>query len=254
MINLIFQAIFLGIIQGLTEFLPISSSAHLVFFQEFFPQIKTNALQFDLILHLGTLFALIIFFFKDFKKLIFYSRPLVFKVIVAVIITAIIIYPFKNSLETIFQAPKLAGLMLFITAGILFLASEKRNNDKEEVGYKETVVVGVSQALSVFPGISRSGITICSGILSGLNSKTAFNFSFLMAIPLILGASILELKDFSFLNSNLFLPYLFGFAFSFISGLIALKILKNLLKGENKNLLYFSLYCLFFGILILLAV
>ncbi|MGC8880696.1 MAG: undecaprenyl-diphosphate phosphatase [Minisyncoccia bacterium] len=254
MINLIFQAIFLGIIQGLTEFLPISSSAHLVFFQEFFPSIKTNAFQFDLVLHLGTILALIIFFFKDFKDILFHSRPLILKIILAVFITAIIIFPFRNLIEKIFQVPKLAGLMLLITALILFLASRKKNNKKKEIGYKEAIVVGISQAFSALPGISRSGITISSGIFSNLDSKIAFNFSFLMTVPLILGASLVELKNFTLINNNLILPYLFGFVFSFVFGLIALRWLKKMLKLGNKSLFYFSLYCLIFGILIILIV
>lgn len=258
MLILIFQAIFLGIIQGLTEFLPISSSAHLVFFQNFFPFLKENALQFDLVLHLGTLLALLVFFFPDFKFPFFlYDRRKkkdFLKLILAVALTVIIIFPFKDIIEKIFQMPKLAGLMLFVTAGFLFFASKKRNNQKEEISYKDSFIIGAFQALSAFPGISRSGITISSGILSGLKSKTAFNFSFLMAIPLILGASLIELSNFNLISRNLFLPAIIGFVFSFVFGLIALKWLRKIISLENSKLIYFSLYCFLFGLLILIVV
>lgn len=258
MTTLIFQAIFLGIVQGLTEFLPISSSAHLVFFQELFPVLKENALQFDLILHLGTLLALLVFFFPKFKSLFLVcdrtQKKYFGKVVLAVAITAGLIYPFRNFIENIFKMPKLAGLMLIITALFLFFASKKKNNLKEEVGYKEALIIGASQALSVFPGISRSGITISTGILSGLKPKSAFDFSFLMAIPLILGASLVELSGFSFISKNLFLPAFFGFICSFTFGLIALKWLSKLMMFEGYKLIYFALYCLFFGFLIFLVV
>jgi len=251
--NLIFQSIFLGIVQGLTEFLPISSSAHLVFFQQFFPLIKEFAIQFDLIFHLGTLFALIVFFFKDLKEIL-KAKDLILNIIISTIISAILIFPFKNLVEKAFTNYKLAGLMLFLTSLFLFLASYKKNNLKEKISFKNSLIIGFFQAFAVLPGISRSGITISSGILSGLDSKIATKFSFLLAIPLIFGAFLLEIKDFSLISHHLIIPLIFGFFFSFLFGLISLKLLTKILSLNQKKLIYFALYCLIFGIIIVFIV
>ena len=253
MTNLIGLAIILGIIQGLTEFFPISSSGHLVILQSFFPQIQANAVAFDLILHLGTVSALIIYFFKDFKQILA-SKKLIFNLILASVITAILVLPFKDLVENSFKSPKLAGLMLVATGFILYLASRKTNNTDEEINYKKSVLIGVGQALAVLPGLSRSGTTISFGIFSGLKSKEAARFSFLLAIPTILGASLLEIKELANLPSVLTLPSLFGFFTSLICGLITIKWLVKILALNQRNLIYFAIYCFGVGILTIILV
>ncbi|NMB92229.1 MAG: undecaprenyl-diphosphate phosphatase [Parcubacteria group bacterium] len=245
---LLFQAIILGLVQGLTEFLPISSSAHLVIMQEFFPIFKNSAVVFDLVLHLGSVLALLIFFLKDIKQILS-SKKLIVNLILATIITVVIVFPFKSIIEKSFQNTKLAGLLLIITAIILFLASQRKNNNQEEINPKKAIVIGLGQALAVFPGISRSGTTISFGIFSGLKVKEAFQFSFLLAIPAILGASILETKNVINISPELILPSILGLLISFLVGLIALKWLFKFLSLNQRNLKYFAFYCLVVGIL-----
>jgi len=252
-IYLLAQSLILGLVQGLTEFLPVSSSAHLVILQEFFPIFKTNAISFDLVLHLGTLLALIIFFFKDFRKIIT-NKQLIINLLIATAITAILIFPFKNYIENVFQNGKLAGLMLIITAIILLFASFKKNNNLEILNPLKACFIGLGQALAVFPGISRSGTTISFGIFSGLKTDEAIKFSFLLALPIIFGASVLERSALFNMPKEIILPSIFGFLFSFIFGLIALRWLKKFISLTNKNLIYFALYCFlvgFFAIIVL---
>jgi len=251
--NLIGLAVILGIIQGLTEFLPISSSGHLVILQSFFPQMQANAIAFDLILHLGTVSALIIYFFKDFKQILA-SKKLILNVILATALTAILVLPLQNLVENSFRNPKFAGLMLIVTGLILYLAGRKTNNNTEEVDYKKSCLIGLGQALAVLPGLSRSGTTISFGIFSGLKSKEAIRFSFLLAIPTILGASLLEIKELTSLSSIMSLPCIFGFFSSLIFGLIAIKWLMKILTLNQKNLIYFAVYCFAVGILTIILV
>lgn len=253
MANLVGLAVILGIIQGLTEFFPISSSGHLVILQSFFPQIQTQAVAFDLILHLGTASALIIYFFKDFKQ-IFTSKKLIFNLVLATALTVILVLPFNNLIESSFRSPKFAGLMLIVTGLILYLASRKTNNTDEEINYKKSALIGVGQALAVLPGLSRSGVTISFGIFSGLKPKEAIKFSFLLAIPTILGASLLEIKELENLSRVLTLPSLFGFFTSLICGLIAIKWLVKILILNQKNLIYFAIYCFTLGILTIILI
>lgn len=246
--SLIIQSIILGIVQGLTEFLPVSSSAHLVIIQNFFPVFKNSAVVFDLILHLGTLLALIVFFFKDFKKILL-NKELIINLLIATVITAIIAFPFKNIIEQSFQSIKFAGFMLILTAIILWLASKKRNNNDNEIKPIKAIIIGLGQALAVFPGISRSGITISCGIFSGLKIQEAIKFSFLLAIPTILGAVLIESKNIINISQELILPSIYGLVLSFIFGLIALKWLYKFLSINQKNLIYFALYCFLLGVL-----
>lgn len=246
--QLIFESSFLGILQGLTEFLPVSSSAHLVIAQQFFPRLAEEPLLLDIILHFGTLLASLVFFWSDIKKL-FQEPKKLLPIIYATIITVIIAYPFKNLIEKAFSSPKFAGAMLIITAVILFFASQKKNNQKQEVDTKTAVKIGFSQAIATLPGISRSGITISAGIFLGLETLVAFKFSFLLAIPTIAGAGILELFDLSRASSQLMTSYFWGFLFAFLSGLWALKFLIKKVSLNQKNLFYFALYCLFAGFL-----
>lgn len=249
-LDLNLQSIFLGILQGLTEFLPVSSSAHLVIAQQFFPRLAESPLLLDIILHFGTLLALLVFFWQDIKKLFLEPKKLL-PIIYATIITAIIAFPFKSLIEKAFSSPKFAGAMLIITAIILFFASQKKNNQKQEVDSKTAARIGFFQAIATLPGISRSGITISAGIFLGLETLVAFKFSFLLAIPTIAGAGILGLFDLNKTSNQLIWPYLFGFLCSFLAGLWALKFLMKKISSNQKNLLYFGLYCLFVGFLTL---
>lgn len=247
-VKLILQAIFLGILQGLTEFLPVSSSGHLVIAQHFCPQISQSPLTLDVTLHLGTLLALCIYFRKDLKHILFHPRTAI-PIIIATVVTAAVALPFKSFIEATFTSPRLACLMLLVTGTFLFLAAKVKNNYRTQVSWREAVSIGLAQALAVLPGISRSGTTISAGIYLGLSGETAGRFSFLIAIPAIFGAGLLELKDVSTLPSGLFIPYLMGFLSSFLAGLWAIRWLLKILARTQNKLIYFAYYCWLVGLL-----
>lgn len=251
--DLFLESSFLGILQGLTEFFPVSSSAHLVIAQQFFPRLAESPLLLDVILHFGTLLALLIFFWQDIKKLFQQPKKLL-SIIYATIITVIIAYPFKNIIEKSFSSPKFAGAMLIITAIILFFASQKKNNLQQEVDSKKAIKIGVAQAVATLPGISRSGMTICTGIFLGVETLAAFKFSFLLGIPAIAGAGFIELIDLQHTSTQLMFSYFFGFLFAFLTGYWALKFLIKKVSLNQKNLLYFAFYCLFVGLTTLFVI
>lgn len=253
--NQIFLAIILGIIQGLTEFFPISSSAHLVIFQHLF-KIKKDAVLLDAILHAGTLMAVIFVFWKDIIKMI-KEIPFIFKrngwereglrlfyLIFAGTIPAVIMgLLFRKEVESAFFSPKLVGALLLFTSIILFLT--KFTKEKNKVSIYHAFIIGVFQGLALLPGISRSGATIASALALGWGREFAFKFSFLLSIPAIAGANILELysSEISPINLSLLTS---GFIASFISGFIALKILSPVVRKGKFYL--FSIYCLIAGL------
>ena len=249
----IFQVSFLGLVQGLTEFLPVSSSGHLVIIQHFLPLVNQQPVVLDLMLHLGSLLALLVYFFSKIKN-IFIDKKLISSLILATIITVVIVFPFRKIVETSFSNLRFAGIMLIGTGIVLFLASRKKGNNKDKVGFKEAIMVGLGQALAVFPGISRSGLTISAGIGSGLKSNVATEFSFLLAIPLITGAAVLEIPKIISVSSGLLLIYFIGFLVSFFVSLFSLKLLMKILKLNQKNLVYFAYYCFLVGLTVILGV
>ncbi len=251
--KLILQAIFLGILQGVTEFLPISSSGHLVIAQHFCPEIARFPVSLDVILHLGTLLALCVYFWKDLIEMLLHPR-LGIPVVVATFVTAGVVLPFKKIVESFFSSPQLACLMLFVTGTLLFIATKKKGNDREQVRVLDAVKTGLAQAIAVIPGISRSGTTIVAGILFGLKAETAARFSFLIAIPAILGAGVLELSDLHGFPLSLLLSYFLGFLASFFSGLWAIKWLLRLLSHTQNVLKYFAYYCWLAGIIFLILI
>ncbi|MFA5392355.1 MAG: undecaprenyl-diphosphate phosphatase [Candidatus Paceibacterota bacterium] len=253
-LKLIFQISFLGLVQGLTEFLPVSSSGHLVIIQHFLPLVNQQPVILVMMLHFGSLLALLVYFWPK-RKNIFADRKLIRNIILATIITVVIIFPFRKIIETSFSNPRFAGMMLFFTGIILFLASRKKNNNnKDKISFKESIIVGLGQALAVLPGISRSGLTISTGIFSGLKSERAVEFSFLLAIPIIAGATVLEVPKLIQMSSNLILIYLIGVLVSFIASLFSLKLLIKILKFNQKKLVYFAYYCWLIGLIAFLMI
>jgi len=247
-VKLIFQAIFLGILQGLTEFLPVSSSGHLVIAQYFCPQISQSPLILDITLHLGTLLALCLYFRKDLKNMLLNPHTAI-PIMVATLVTTAVALPLKPFIEAAFHSPRLACLMLLFTGTFLFFAAKIRNNNRTQVGWREAVSIGLAQALAVLPGISRSGTTISTGVYLGLTGEMAGRFSFLIAIPAIFGAGLLELKDISTLPSGLFIPYTIGFLSSFLTGLWAIRWLLKILTHTQNKLIYFAYYCWLIGLI-----
>lgn len=215
----IFQAIVLGLIQGLGEFLPISSSGHLVIAPWLF-SFPDPGLSFDVALHMGTLIAIILYFWKDFIKIISasllpspacgrrwfrkaemderesnnYSSNLLWLIILATIPGAIFGYFLESYAETVFRNPLLIAGTLSVMGLVLYLADiyAKHKRDINDIGIKDAVIIGLSQAFAIIPGVSRAGATITSGLFLGLSRQTAARFSFLMSAPIIFGATVLK--------------------------------------------------------------
>lgn len=281
-----FEAVFLGIIQGLTEFLPVSSSGHLAIFKELLG-VKTptgaSAITFDILLHIGTLIAVVLAFHKDIKKMItefaFMMRDIflnaktfitnkirneeepyikiisgsyrkfVLMVIVATIPTGIIGLLLKDVVETAASNLIIIGIALFITAVLLLIAdiSENLRKTPKNIPLWQTAIVGVVQGIATIPGISRSGATIASSLFLGFDKKFAMKFSFIMSIPAIIGALILDIKDvnFSEMGGQMWGYYIVGMIFALIVGYFCIRVVNYLIK--ERKFKYFAAYCAIAG-------
>jgi undecaprenyl-diphosphatase len=234
-----FEAIILGIVQGLTEFLPVSSTAHLILFPWFFNWSgEVNTLTFDVALHTGTLLSLILFFWKDWTELIAKKHRLLGLIILASIPAGAAGFFLNDIVENSLRRPLIISLML-IAVGFLMLIAEKANKykDIEKTGLKDAVIIGIAQAIALIPGVSRSGITISAGLFRGFEREAAARFSFLLSTPLIAGATMLHIRKAftSQVNHDLGL-FSIGIITSCITGLVAIKFLLAFLKRYPLNL------------------
>ena len=234
-----FQALILGLVQGLTEFLPVSSTAHLILFPWFFNWSgEVDTLTFDIALHGGTLLALLVCFWRDWVDLILRKQKLLGLIILASVPAGIVGFLLNDFAEENLRSPLLICIML-IFVGLVMLVSEKvfRYRDMDTITWADAVAIGIAQAFAIIPGVSRSGITISAGLFKGLEREAAARFSFLLATPIIAGAGLLHLKD-AFLHHESHNLQLFGVGFvsSFITGYIALRFLMNFLKKHPLNL------------------
>ena len=257
----ILQSFFLGIVQGLTEFIPVSSTAHLLIGQKILGIPASNAMfSFLVLVQLGTILSLIAFFWKDLWALLkaFFARPfstplnrLAWYIIIATIPALIFGFLLKSAVEALFSTPLLeAGIRLLITALLLSLAEwlGRRNRNLEKMTWMDALVVGIAQVVAIFPGASRSGTTISAGMARGLDRPSAARFAFLMSIPVMLAAGgyqSLDLLKMSGVGS--FLPELLvGVVTAAIIGWLAIKWLLGYL---NKHSFYiFALYCAVVGL------
>ena len=267
------QSILMGIVQGLSEFLPISSSAHLVFTSNFYKVFKgieivqesNQEVFLDIMLHLGTLIAVLIFFRKEIMEIVkalyyglknkdYSSKD--FKtgiyIMLGTIITVLIAFPLNEVAEFLVFKPAIVGGLLIFT-GCLLLFSEwwgKRINDKKEINLKSSVLIAIAQGLAALPGFSRSGLTIATGLLNGHDRKTAAEYSFLLSIPIILGASMvypLIKIDFAEVVTYNWIAIIAG---TIISGIVGYLCIKYFLKFVSKfSLGIFGYYCLIMGII-----
>jgi len=242
--------IMLGIIQGFTEFLPVSSSGHLVIAQKLFG-LSGEEIAISVVLHLGTLLAVIIFFFKDIITIIRNLKLTVF-VILTTAITAIIAILGRGFFEGLFSSPRAVIIALFFNGIILLITGILRVKSEKKPSLKDAAVLGITQALAVIPGISRSGITISTLLFKGINREMCFKLSFLVSIPLILGAAILEFKEVGFIVESKLCNILFGFIASLISGIISLFFLKTIIKRAKFH--YFGYYCILVAVLAFLFI
>lgn len=258
------ESVILGIVQGLTEFLPISSSGHLVLMQRVLGLGNVDVL-FDIFLHLGTLGAVVVFLKKDLYNIVLnINKPfnirtnpgsrILFLIILASIPTAFIGFFFKSYFEKIFDNIGLVACLLFVT-GLLLFTSEKFASGikyKDILGMKisDTLIIGFMQGLAIAPGISRSGATICVGIFRGIDRDLAARFSFLLSIPAILGALLLEIKDYKQMLVTVdVISLASGTVLAFVSGYFALKILFKVLKRHRLDI--FAYYCWMLGLFIM---
>ncbi|MFC1551385.1 undecaprenyl-diphosphate phosphatase [Candidatus Latescibacterota bacterium] len=260
-----FQAVFLGVLQGITEFFPVSSSGHLVIVQKLFG-IEENILAFDIYLHLGTLFAVFAVFRTSILTLVrsfvrsiravithrisiqhVYRDSQEARIIAAIMfgtIPAVIVgFTMKDFIESLFHNPKLVLFSLLFT-GLLLIATffiRQRNN---RIGVANGIFIGLAQALAILPGVSRSGMTISAALFLGVKRENAGEFSFLLSIPVILGATLLEFKDsyeagYSMLSWDI---ALLGVAASFLSGWLSLVFLMRIVRHGKIG--YFGIYCI----------
>ena len=256
----IIQAIILGIIQGLTEFLPVSSSGHLELAKEMFGlQLNgADSLTFDVIVHAGTALSTIVVFRKDIANILKGLTRFAWNdewkfavnVLISLIPAAFIGLFFQDQIEGLFQHQVLlVGGMLVITGLLLFLADRAKSTHRK-VKATDAIIIGIAQAVAILPGISRSGATISTSVLLGIDRERAARFSFLMVLPLIIGKSLLDLKSIyegSLETTTVSAPtLLIGFAAAFVAGLFACKWMIALVK--RANLRWFAFYCFAVGI------
>ena len=280
----LWKAIVMGIIQGLAEFLPVSSSGHLAIFKHILNiDFETGGIVFDVMLHMGTLLAIFIAFWSDIKELIFEGfcivvdcfvnmrrflgnlpakrkkpyrnivgtpyRRFIMLVIVSTIPTGIIGVVFNDLIEQASSTLIVPGVCLIVTAILLHIADNAIIGDKdvEDVSYKEAGLVGLAQGLATLPGLSRSGTTITACRVLGFDKNFAVKYSFIMSIPAVLGAAILELGDFSLvgLGTTTLVNYLIGTIVSAVVGYICIKTMLVIVR--KKTFRGFSYYCLLAG-------
>ena len=246
----IIDGIILGIIQGVTEFLPISSSGHLVIAQELLG-IEQPGNQFEILVHLGTLASIIVIFFDDIRFLFLLinkrrTQRFISYIIIGTVPAVFLGLGLKDTLESLFENIYYVGCALMFTGIILFSSKYFIRRDKDNSYYK-SLLIGIAQALAIIPGISRSGMTISCALFLGLSAKESARYSFLLAIPVIFGAGLLMALD---IHDGLQIEIsvaIAGLISSFIIGIISLKWLLQLIQEGKFH--YFGVYCFFVGII-----
>jgi len=248
----IFESILLGLIQALTEFLPISSSGHLVITQKILGHDMKNLI-FEVILHFGTLFSIIIFFWNDLKKIFINiilndksTKHFVMKIIVATLPALIVGLLFQDKFIYFFNNLTTISIAFLVTSLILFSTKFIKKNNKK-INIKIAFLIGLAQVFALFPGISRSGITIATSLILGVDRRESAKFSFMLAIPILLGAGILQFQELLMIEEFPIYISSFGFFSSLIFGLVMIKILFDIVF--NNYFWIFSFYCLFISII-----
>lgn len=280
----ILESLFMGLIQGVTEFLPVSSSGHLAIFKNIFKLNTDTGILFDVLLHVGTLVAIVLVFRKDIGRLIVEGfrflydiienikifihnkktgdakrykklvpnnyRKFVVLIIVSTIPTGIIGLVLENTVIAANATLLAPGIGLFITGILLLVVDYFKAGNKipKDVTYRDAVAIGICQGIATFPGISRSGMTIVACLLCGLNRKFAVKYSFIMSIPAVFGAAILEFKDIP--GSGITIPQFFIYlAGAVIAGAVGYLCIKAMLiLVQKKKFRYFAIYCFLVGI------
>lgn len=259
----IIQALILGVIQGLTELLPISSSAHLSIIPWMFGWTNSDIFRFsfegfDVALHFGTLLAIVIFFFKDWLKLIeggykqvvkkekTFEGKMFWYLVAATIPGGVIGFILDKFVGDVLETPLIIAIALITMGIVLYMVDKKaKSNIKyEKMTFKQTFLIGLSQCLAFIPGVSRSGITMTTGRLMGIERESVAKYSFLLSTPIVFAATVLKFKDFVFS-----IPFFIGVFASFIVGIFVIKFLLEYLKKGNFKI--FAIYRVIFGIIII---
>ena len=238
----VLHALVLGIVQGLGEFLPISSSAHLVLIPWLFGW-EDPGLTFDVALHMGTLFAVVLYFWKDWVRLFTAAlrrqasddKRIFWYLVIATIPGALFGLALEKKAETIFRAPLLIGIMMIVMGIILYLADKRRQSRKmNTMTLADAIWIGLSQALAIIPGVSRSGSTMTTARFLNLTREDAARFSFLMSTPIILGAGVMKLRHLTMASIDL--PFSVGVISAFVVGILSISFLLRYLKTSNFGL------------------
>ncbi len=255
-----FEALVLGLVQGLTEYLPVSSSGHLAIGAQLFGIDGADNLSFTILVHVATVLSTLVILWKEidwilkglFKFQMNAETKYAFNIIVSMIPVGIVGVFFKDKVEAIFGSGLLVvGIMLLVTAALLTFSYYAKPRQREDISLWHAFLIGVGQALAVLPGLSRSGTTIATGLLLGNKKEKMAQFSFLMVIPPILGEALLDvlkgLKGEEAFGGIDTLPMVVGFLAAFLSGCVACKWMINLVK--KGKLVYFAIYCALAGVL-----
>ena len=266
------QAFILGIVQGLTEFIPVSSSGHLVLVPHLmgWEFDHTQAFIFDVLVQWGTLVAVLIYYWRDLVSIVIECIKAVvagqpfgtqnarmgWYLIIATLPAVVVGLLGKDFIKTAFSNPRITGGFLLVTAVFLVIAElvGHRNRDTEQIGWLDALLIGCSQVLALLPGVSRSGSTIAGGMARNLDRPSAARFSFLMSVPVMLGAGVLAFKDLFALQTidHFLMPLLVGFLAALISGYLAIRWLIAYLSKHS--LFIFAGYCFIVGLLIIFGV
>ncbi len=253
------EAILLGIVQGLTEFLPVSSSGHLQIAKEILGVEINNNITFDVTLHAATVLSTIVVMWAEISRLFkgVFSKTLndeqryVLKILLSMIPAGVVGILLGDQIEALFSSLLFVGFMLLLTAVLLSFAYYAKPRQKEQISYRDAFIIGCGQALATLPGLSRSGTTIATGLLLGNQKGAVANFSFLMVIPVILGKMLLDILsgDMAAMEVGT-LPLVAGFAAAFISGALACKFMIDIVK--RGKLIWFAVYCALAGLMCIL--
>lgn len=241
----IWEAAVLGALQGLTEFLPVSSSGHLVLAQNLIPGFSQPGVLFDVVVHLGTVGA-VVYFFR--KTLINLDRKYLILLVVGTVPAGIVGVLFSSNIEGLFGNVKLVGFTLLITALLNFL-TDRTNRNQTQVTLKKSFLIGMAQAMAIVPGISRSGSTIFAGTKLGIEKRKATEFSFFLSVPAILGASLVQFFKYGADGVSGLGFYAVGFLAAFFSGVLAIKLVLRFLL--SKRFIVFAFYSLILGLLVI---
>jgi len=261
-----FQSLILGLVQGLTEFLPISSSGHLVLVEHLLDVVPSTDITFEVFVHFGTLMSVVVVMWKDILAIIqstvkaltggrlsreYYDENEQFRLALAIVVgsvpAAVIGLLFEDAVTAAFTDPKMVSVMLVLTGLILFLTRLAEPVENKNVGILSAIMIGIAQAIAIVPGISRSGFTISTAVYLRISPLNAARFSFLLSIPVIAGATLLKTKDLVFngFGAESVLHIAGGTLMAFLSGYVAIKVLLKIVQQGKFSI--FAFYCLIAG-------